>query len=67
MHEAINFLERFIEQKSVATLAEYRQVIGALNDLRKFADDHQEVVTPGKPGKKVPFPGAKVSDKDLDD
>jgi hypothetical protein len=68
MDKAINFLETFIEQRSTATLAEYKQVVAALNDLRAFVKDHTEMqggVEPAEPkkGKKIPFPGS-VSDRE---
>ena len=55
MNVAINFLENFIEQRSTASLAEYKQVLGALNDLRKFvAEDPRSAEVPAG---KIPYPG----------
>lgn len=52
---AIDFIEKFIEQRSTANLAEYKQVLGALNDLRKFvAEDPRSAEVPSG---RIPYPG----------
>jgi len=55
MNQAIDFIEKFIEQRSTANLAEYKQVLGALADLRKFVSEDPRSNT--VPSGKVPYPG----------
>lgn len=61
MKNAIDFIEKFIEQRSTATLAEYKQVLSALADLRKFVEEGPR--SGEKPAGRVPYPGS-VADED---
>lgn len=65
----IDFIEKFIEQRSTATLAEYKQVLAALADLRKLVQSQNEQTeaseapAPAKSSRRIPLPG-NVSDRD---
>lgn len=50
---ALTFLESFIEQRSTATLQEFKQVLSAINDLKKYFEEEE----PKEENKKIPFPG----------
>jgi len=61
MNQAIDFIEKFIEQRSTANLAEYKQVLTALADLRKFVSEDPRSNT--VPSGKVPYPGKLGTDE----